>query len=215
MAVLLGPGGKDRGFLLRRRPGIAGRIAAQRAYRHRLGVISALPVRESRSPRTRASLGYSFPLGNIDIRRCHEVTMRTKRELLYGWLLATLLSGIPSTLYALLTASDALEATRAAGAMINRPGSIAAAALVHSSVSLFWATVLWLLLPYRRTALWALLASMGIALLDLRVIAPAFFPEVAALAFWPQLADHLMWGACVGLAFQYGPSAHAPGPRCG
>lgn len=139
--------------------------------------------------------------------------MRTRRELLYAWLAATLLSGVPSTLYALLTGSDALEATRAAGAMINRPGSIAAAALVHSLVSLFWATVLWLLLPYRHSALWALLASMGIALLDLRIIAPAFFPEVAALAFWPQFADHLMWGACIGLAFEYGRRAHALRPQ--
>ena len=28
------------------------------------------------------------------------------------------------------------------------------------------------------------------------------FPEVAALAFWPQMADHLMWGACVGVVLQ-------------
>lgn len=128
--------------------------------------------------------------------------MRTKRALLYAWLLATLLSGIPSTLYALLTGGDPLEATRAAGAMISLPGSIAAAALVHASVSLFWSVVLWVALPYRHTTLWALVASIAIALLDLRLIAPVFFPEVAALEFWPQLADHLAWGACLGLTFQ-------------
>ena len=45
--------------------------------------------------------------------------MRTKRELLYAWLLATLpLSGIPSTVYALLTGGDPLEATRAAADML-------------------------------------------------------------------------------------------------
>lgn len=129
--------------------------------------------------------------------------LRPKRALLYAWLLATLFSGIPSTLYALLTGGDLMEATRAAGAMISRPDSIAAAALVHASVSLFWALLLWLVLPYRNTTLWAMLASAAIAILDLKAIAPLFFPEVAALDFWPQFADHLMWGACVGLAFQY------------
>jgi hypothetical protein len=50
-------------------------------------------------------------------------------DLVHAWLLATLLSGIPSTTYALLTGNDPLEATRAAGAMIGRPDSIAAAAI--------------------------------------------------------------------------------------
>jgi hypothetical protein len=38
-----------------------------------------------------------------------------------------------------------------------------------------------------------------IAVVDLLIIAPAYFPEVAALAFAPQFADHLMWGASFGL----------------
>ena len=129
--------------------------------------------------------------------------MRTKRDLFYAWLLATLLSGLPSTLYALLTGGDPLEATRAAGAMVRLPESIAAAAVVHAAVSLFWSVLLWFALPFRHTTLWALAASAAIAVLDLRIIAPAFFPEVAALAFWPQFADHLMWGACVGLTLEY------------
>jgi hypothetical protein len=134
--------------------------------------------------------------------------MRTKRDLLYAWLLATLLSGIPSTAYALLTGGDPTEATRAAGAMLLRsetawPKLFAAAAIVHAAISFFWALVLWLTLPCRKTALWALLGSAAIAVLDLRIIAPAFFPEVAALDFWPQFADHLMWGTCVGLTLEY------------
>ena len=134
--------------------------------------------------------------------------MRTRRELLRAWVLATLLSGIPSTLHALATGGDPTEATRAAGAMLLPSETdfrklLAAAAVVHPLVSLFWAVVLWLALPRRHTLFWALAASMAIALLDLRLIAPAFFPEVAALAFWPQFADHLMWGACAGLALQH------------
>ena len=125
--------------------------------------------------------------------------------LLYAWLLATLLSGIPSTVYLLLIGGDVMQPTRAAGAMLGRPDSIAAAALVHGAVSLFWVVVLWLWLP--RGMAWALLAAAAIALLDLKAIAPRFFPEVAALAFWPQFADHLAWGACVGLGFKYGRRA--------
>lgn len=134
--------------------------------------------------------------------------MRTKQDLFYAWLLATLLSGIPSTLYALLSGGDPTEATRAAGVMLLSPEAtlpelVAAAAIVHATVSLFWAAILWFVLPFRRTVWWALLASGAIAVLDLRIIAPVFFPEVAMLAFWPQFADHLMWGACVGLTLQY------------
>lgn len=99
--------------------------------------------------------------------------------------------------------------------MVGRPGSIAAAAAVHAFVSLFWAGVLWLTLPKTHTLLWTLLASAAIALLDLRIIAPVFFPEVAALAFWPQFADHLMWGACLALGFRRGRRARALRPESG
>jgi hypothetical protein len=138
--------------------------------------------------------------------------MRTKRDLLYAWLLATLLSGIPSTLYALLSGGDPTEPTRAAGAMLlpsetGWPKLLLAAALAHGAVSLFWASILWLILPSRHTTWWALVASAAIAVLDLRIIAPVLFPEVAGLAFWPQFADHLMWGACVGLTFARAASA--------
>ena len=124
-------------------------------------------------------------------------------DVFYAWLAATVLSGIPSTVYALVTSQDPLEATRAAGAMLlPRETSllklVAAAAVIHPVVSLFWAAILAFILPRRYTALWTIIASVGIAMLDLRVIAPRFFPEVAALDFWPQFADHLMWGVCFG-----------------
>jgi hypothetical protein len=128
--------------------------------------------------------------------------MRAKRDLAYAWLAATVLSGIPSTLYALMTGADPMEATRAAGAMVGQPHSILAAGAVHATVSLFWCAVLWLALPERHTTLWALAAAAAIALLDLRVIAPMVFPDVAALPFWPQFADHMMWGACIGATLE-------------
>ena len=101
---------------------------------------------------------------------------------------------------------------------------VAAAALVHAAVSLFWTAVLTALLPSRRVVAWSLVAAACIALFDLRVIAPAFFPDVAALAFGPQFADHLMWGACVGAVLAYRarrraqvvvPSAASPSDRSG
>jgi hypothetical protein len=133
----------------------------------------------------------------------------TRRELVAAWAVATLFSGLPSTLHALAAGADPLEATRAAGAMLIGPGRtqaalVAAAALVHPAISSFWTWVFGRLLPRRRVALWAVLGSAAVALFDLRVVAPALFPEVAALPFWPQLADHLMWGACLGLTLQLG-----------
>jgi hypothetical protein len=123
---------------------------------------------------------------------------------LYAWLAATLLSGIPSTLHALVTGRDVLEATRAAAAMLPLTGHLLAdAALVHIGVSLFWSLVLVLLLPRRHIAVWAAVGAIGIGLLDLRAIAPFFFPAVAALEFWPQMADHLMWGLCFGTVLQW------------
>ena len=82
---------------------------------------------------------------------------------------------------------------------LETPPLVLAAALVHPLVSLFWAALLWFALPRRHIVLWAMLAAAAIALVDLRLLAPAFFPAVAALEFWPQLADHLAWGAAFGL----------------
>jgi hypothetical protein len=78
----------------------------------------------------------------------------------------------------------------------------AAAAVVHCTVSLFWTAVLACVLPRRHVLAWSLAAAVAIALLDLRVIAPLAFPPVAALAFWPQFSDHLMWGALLGGTLQ-------------
>jgi hypothetical protein len=128
--------------------------------------------------------------------------------LLWAWLVATTLSVLPSTIHALITGADVTEPTRAAGAMLISPHSslahlFAAAMIVHATISLAWAAILILALPRRRTVFWALIASMLIAVIDLRVVAPLMFPEVASLPFWPQLADHLMWGASLGVTLQW------------
>jgi len=126
-----------------------------------------------------------------------------KKAVFGAWLAATLLSGLPSTLHALATGGDVLEATRAAGMMLLPSETrdlplLLAAAVVHPAISLFWAMALALVLPRRGLMLWALAASVMIAVVDLKIIAPMLFPAVAELPFWPQFADHLMWGACYG-----------------
>jgi hypothetical protein len=125
------------------------------------------------------------------------------RDLFWAGIAATLVSGAPSTVYAWLSGGDVLEATRAAGAMLvpanSSPGELVlAAGVVHVTVSFLWAALLVLVLPRRHVVLWAVPAAGLIGLFDLRVVAPLYFPEVAALPLAPQMADHLMWGASLG-----------------
>jgi hypothetical protein len=116
---------------------------------------------------------------------------------------AAALGGIPSTVWALATGGDPLEAARAAGAMLVSPAGgegrlLTAAVLVHLAVNFFWAAPMVALLPSRHFLAASIAAALAIGVLDLRVIARFFFPEVHALAFWPQMADHLAWGATLG-----------------
>lgn len=95
-----------------------------------------------------------------------------------------------------------MQATRAAGAMLLSPESndralFAAAAVVHLTISLFWAAVLNTLLPRKRTTIWSIGALAAIAVLDLQLIG-RLFEEIYALPFWPQFADHLAFGATLG-----------------
>ena len=120
---------------------------------------------------------------------------------------AALFSGIPSTVYALVTGGDVFEATRAAGSMIVPSTStdgrlFIAAAVVHLAVSFFWTAILVWLLPHKRTVLWAMVALSIIAVLDLLVIG-RMFPQISALAFWPQFADHLAFGALLGATLEW------------
>jgi hypothetical protein len=138
------------------------------------------------------------------------------RDLAWAWLMATTFSGLPSTLYALLMGGDPLEATRAAGAMLLPAATslwtlFGAAAVVHGGVSLFWTLVFAALLPRRHALAGSVAGAALVALLDLRLIAPLAFPSVTALAFWPQLADHLAWGALLGGTLQWRQRRRADG----
>jgi drug/metabolite transporter superfamily protein YnfA len=141
------------------------------------------------------------------------------RTVLVAGGLAGLLSGIPSTVHLLLTQGDLTASLLALVAMVTSeelplPQVVAVAGGVHFAVSFGWASVLVALVPRRAPVLGALVASALIAVLDLRLIAPYFFPDVAALAFVPQLADHLAWGATVGvvLRVRYGAGRDPEAP---
>ncbi|MGH9166422.1 MAG: hypothetical protein ACRD02_01120 [Acidimicrobiia bacterium] len=116
------------------------------------------------------------------------------------------MSGIPSTVHALAARGRALEATLAAGSILlphtKRPILLAAAALpVHLSLSFGWALVLSVILPRRGTVAWGALAGLGIAALDLGIIGGRF-PRVRSLPVGPQIADHLLFGATVGMVLE-------------
>jgi hypothetical protein len=112
-------------------------------------------------------------------------------------LIAAVVSGAPSTLWALARGRDPLEATRAAGSIVaphaDGPALLAASAAVHLTVSLFWASVLPRGLGARRGAF----AGLAIAALDLGVLGRRF-PHIRELALAPQLADHTFFGATFG-----------------
>lgn len=147
----------------------------------------------------------------------HALRERASTALIAGGI-AGVVSGIPSTVYLLLTEGDLFASLNALVAMVTSSelpvlSRICVAAAVHLAVSVFWASVLVLLMPRRAPMIGALIASAVIAFVDLKLIAPSFFAEAAALAFIPQLADHLAWGATVGAVLRM--RSGTPDPRSG
>jgi hypothetical protein len=118
---------------------------------------------------------------------------------------AALVSGLPSTLWALAAGGDPRAASLAAGSILlpgeERPGRLVAAAVpVHLVLSVGWAFVLARLLPRGREVATGGLAGIGIAALDLGILGRRF-RRVRALPTLPQLADHLVYGVTVGYVF--------------
>jgi hypothetical protein len=113
---------------------------------------------------------------------------------------AAALSGAPSTLHALATGRDPLEAVLAAGSVLlpgetRRERLIAAAIPVHLALSLGWAAALeraGVRSPGRGA-----LAGLAIGVVDL-ALAGRIAPRIRALPLLPQLADHAAYGAIVG-----------------
>jgi hypothetical protein len=106
------------------------------------------------------------------------------------------LSGLPSTVHAIVIGRPALGATRAAGELLGRP-CLRRGVLAHTAVTLAWTNMLVVALPRRRTAAWGAVGGLAIAALDL-TIADRWFPAIAALPRLSQVADHILFGALVG-----------------
>ncbi|GAA0211520.1 hypothetical protein GCM10010492_06670 [Saccharothrix mutabilis subsp. mutabilis] len=117
------------------------------------------------------------------------------RGLVRAWLAASTLSGVPSTVHALVTGGDALAATRAAGALLGRP-SVPRGVAAHVGVSAFWTVVLAGVDARRPLGVTGgAVAGLAIAALDPGVVR---VPAVRALPAVPQWLDHVAFGALVG-----------------
>ena len=127
---------------------------------------------------------------------------RGNEDALVAGVVAAVVSGLPSTVWALATRSDPLESTLAAGSILlpretRRARLLAAAVPVHLALSLGWTFVLARLLPRRNETAAGAVAGLGIAALDLGLIGRSI-PRIRALPLLPQIADHIAYGATVG-----------------
>lgn len=123
-------------------------------------------------------------------------------------LAATVLSGLPSTVHALITGADPLGATRAAGSLFpgrhGTPGVIAGA-LTHVLISSGWSVAL--LAVDRKHPLGArggAVAGLLIAAFDLELLGRRY-PEIRNLPRLPQWLDHLAFGAILGACLRPAP----------
>jgi hypothetical protein len=125
---------------------------------------------------------------------------RVARVVLAGSV-ATVVSGLPSTVHAILTSGDVLAAARAAGTLLpgrrNKPDALMGA-LAHVVVSAGWVAVLTAVDHRRKLGVTGgAAAGLLIAALDLAVIGRSY-PAIRALPQGPQWLDHVAFGAIVG-----------------
>ncbi|HEY8216489.1 MAG TPA: hypothetical protein VIH82_05095 [Acidimicrobiia bacterium] len=124
--------------------------------------------------------------------------------------IAAVVSGAPSTIHALASGRSPLDAVRAAATLVpgNRArswvGELAAGLAAHAVISLGWTAVLARVLPRRRAVWWGAVAGVGIAALDLGVVARRV-PAIAALPTGSQVADHVVFGAVAGAVLSSAP----------
>jgi hypothetical protein len=123
------------------------------------------------------------------------------KQVVMAGLIAGVVSGLPSTGYALLRGDDPLESTLAIGSLVTKSDDervlVAAALPVHLAASLWWAVLLTYALPDRKRSLMGGFAGVAIALFDLRVVG-RMFPRIHRLSLGAQIADHAAFGAIVG-----------------
>jgi hypothetical protein len=127
------------------------------------------------------------------------------------------LSGVPSTAITLARRESLLDGARAAGSLLVRDAGagdaalLAAAVPAHLALSLGWAAVLARVVPRGREVSGCVLGGVAIAALDLGVIAPLCAPRVRALPQGRQWADHVAFGAAVGVVLRVRGTSTAAG----
>ena len=141
------------------------------------------------------------PLG-VDHHGAHRLML----DAVAAGLVAAIVSGVPSTVHALLTGRDPLESSLTAGSLLlgdeQRHGRLLAAGVVsHMSLSVGWALVLAVTLPRRRSALAGGAAGMGIAALDLGLVGRRL-PAIRGLPHGRQWADHVAYRLTVGIVLR-------------
>jgi hypothetical protein len=130
------------------------------------------------------------------------VRVRSQRRILEGAAVASVLSGAPSVVCALAGGSPGaawsygVRATRAIGTLMppGRP-SLARGAVVHGAISLAVGEALGAALPRSHSVGWGAVGGLAVGWINLGIVARRRYPELAALALGPQLADNAAFGA--------------------
>ena len=124
-----------------------------------------------------------------------------RRRVMEASLLAATLSGLPSTLHAIVRerslrsgAVYVYDATRAVGTLVppGRPG-FARGAVVHVAISVACGEALARTLPRDHSVAWGAAAGFVIGVINVGVIGRSF-PAIRGLPLVPQLADNVMFG---------------------
>jgi hypothetical protein len=122
----------------------------------------------------------------------------SRRRVVIAGAVAAACGGVPSTLYALATGGDLLQATRAAATLVPGRRGVVAGAAVHVVVSAGWTAALAAVdRRHRLGLLGGGVAGLLIAALDLEVVGRSY-PAIDSLPRLPQWLDHVAFGAIVG-----------------
>ena len=133
--------------------------------------------------------------------------MRDRRRITKAALIASVLSGAPSTGYMLLTSRSvsasvryALQASRAVGTLVppGRP-SLFKGAAAHVGISLAMAELLARSLPETHAVAWGASGGLAMGVVNVGIIGRRF-PDIRALPLLPQLADNVAFGVVFAVA---------------
>ena len=123
---------------------------------------------------------------------------KSRRRVVIAGAAAATFSGLPSTLHALATGGDLLQATRAAATLVPGRRGVVAGAAVHVVVSAGWTAALAAVdRRHRLGLLGGGAAGTLIAAFDLEVAGRAN-PAIRSLPRLPQWLDHVAFGVIVG-----------------